>query len=187
VGLFEFLMILASVVIGFGMTELLNGAADLLRARDGIRTYWIHTLFQGGVFFALLQQWWEFWDMQGVVELSFVVVLVVLVPPIVLVLIAKLLYPPDVKGVDLEAYYYRQAPLLWGLVVVGTVEGTFLQPFFFDERILHVSNIAGLPMIACCTALATSKSRRVHSVLAPAMLVLVVLDTILAAPAISTG
>lgn len=42
-------------------------------------------------------------------------------------------------------------------------------------------------MIACCTALATSKSRRVHSVLAPAMLVLVVLDTILAAPAISAG
>lgn len=52
-----------------------------------------------------------------------VVVLVVMVPPIVLVLIARLLYPPDVKGVDLEAYYYRQAPLLWGLVVVARSRG----------------------------------------------------------------
>ena len=77
-GLFEFLMVLVSVVIGLGITEILTGWANLLRARDEIRFYWIHVLFQLGVFFALLQQWWEFWDMAGVGELTFIAVLIVL-------------------------------------------------------------------------------------------------------------
>jgi len=49
VGLFEFLMVLVSVVIGLGLTEILTGAASLIRARDEVRFYWIHVAFQVGV------------------------------------------------------------------------------------------------------------------------------------------
>ena len=55
-GLFEFLMVLVSVVIGLGLTEILSGAANLLRARASVRFHWFHVLFQFGVFFALLQE-----------------------------------------------------------------------------------------------------------------------------------
>jgi hypothetical protein len=186
-GLFEFLMVLISVVIGLGLTEILTGAANLLRAREKVRFYWIHVMFQCGVFFALLQQWWEFWDMEGLGEISFFAVLIILAPPIILFLIAHLLYPTKAEGADLEAYYYRQAPLLWGLVVVGTLEGTFLQPLVSGEPIFHVANISGIPMVILCVVLAVSENRRVHSVLGPLIILMVLLDTILANPAISTG
>jgi len=52
-GLFEFLMILLSLIIGLGLTEILTGGANLLRARDEVRFYWLHTLFLIGIFFAL--------------------------------------------------------------------------------------------------------------------------------------
>ena len=55
-GLFEFVMLLVSIIIGLGLTEILTGAANLVRARETVRFYWIHILFQFGVFFALLQQ-----------------------------------------------------------------------------------------------------------------------------------
>jgi len=185
-GLFEFLMVLVSVVIGLGITEVLTGWANLLRARDEVRFYWVHVMFQLGVFFALLQQWWEFWDKAAMGEISFVAVLAVLVPPVLLFLIAHLLFPSQVEHADLEDYYYRQSPLLWGLVIAGTLEGTFLQPIVFGYPIFHLANISGIPMVALCVVLATSKKRRVHGVLGPLVILMVVLDTVLANPAIST-
>jgi hypothetical protein len=41
-GLFEFLMILLSVIIGLALTELLTGVASLLRVRETVRFYWVH-------------------------------------------------------------------------------------------------------------------------------------------------
>lgn len=186
-GLFEFLMVLLSVVVGLGLTEILSGGANLLKARGEVRFYWIHVAFQFGIFFALLQQWWEFWDLKEVGEISFVAVLAVLAPPIFLFLIANLLYPRRLEGVDLEEYYYRQSPILWGLVIAGTLEGTFLQPLIFGEPVLHLSNISGIPMVALCSVLAVSKSRRLHSIIGPVIILMVLLDTILANPAIAAG
>jgi len=186
-GLFEFLMVLVSVVIGLGITEILTGWANLLRDRDKVRFYWIHVLFQLGVFFALLQQWWEFWDMEGMGEISFFAVVAVLVDPIILFLIAHLLFPTRAEGAELEEYYYRQSPLLWGLVIAGTLEGTFVQPVVFGNPVLHPTNLSGIPMVVFCLILVFSKRRRVHAVLVPTILLMVLLDTILANPAISTG
>lgn len=186
-GLFEFLMILASVVIGLGVTELLTGWANLLRARSGVRFYWIHVLLQVGVFFALLQQWWEFWDLANVGQITFVAVLVLLTPSIVLYLIAHLLFPVVAERADLEAYYYEQSPLLWGLAIGGTVAGTFLPPLVFGYPVLHPANLAGLPMIALSLVLVVSRSRRVHAILAPTVILILLLDTVLSNPMISTG
>ena len=186
-GLLEFLMVLVSVVIGLGLTEILSGAANLLRARETVRFHWFHILFQLGVFFALLQQWWEFWDMQGMGQISYFAVLAILAPPVFLFLIANLLYPSDPEGADLEEYYYRQAPLLWGLVIAGTVLGTFVQPLIFGEPVFHPANLSGIPMIAICLFLAVSKNRRAHLVLGPVIILMVLLDTVLANPAITTG
>jgi hypothetical protein len=186
-GLSEFLMILVSVVVGLGLTEILTGGANLLRARDEVRWYWIHVLFQVGVFFALLQQWWEFWDMEGMSEISFLAVLAVLANPILLFLIAHLLFPTRAEGAELESYYYRQSPLLWGLVIAGTLEGTFVQPLIFGDRVFHPANLSGIPMVVLCFVLAASDNRRVHSVLVPIIILLVLLDTILANPAITAG
>jgi hypothetical protein len=185
--LFEFLMILLSVIIGLGLTEVLTGTANLLRARSTLRFYWIHSLFQFGVFFALLQLWWESWGMNSLETISFWAVLSILAPSVFLFLTAHLLYPSPVENSDLRAYYYRQAPFLWGLVIAGTVEGTFLRPVVMGDPVFHASNLSGIPMTAICIVLVISKSFRVHSVLAPLILILVILDTLLANPAITAG
>jgi hypothetical protein len=70
-GLFEFLMILLSVIIGLALTELLTGVASLLRVRETVRFYWVHVVLQFGIFFALLQQWWESWDLAEIEVISF--------------------------------------------------------------------------------------------------------------------
>lgn len=186
-GLFEFLMILVSVVIGLGVTAILTGWANLLRARDGVRFYWVHVLLQCGVFFALLQQWWEFWEFERMGAISFFAVLTILASPILLFLISHLLFPEQARGADLEEYYFGQSTLLWMLVITGTLTGTFLEPLVFGYPVFHPANLSGIPLVAICLVLAYSKNRRAHAVLVPVTLVMVLLDTILATPVISAG
>jgi len=186
-GLFEFLMILLSVIIGLALTELLTGVASLLRVRQSVRFYWVHVGVQFGIFFALLQQWWESWGLARVEAISFGSVLLLIVPSLILFLIAHMLFPRPAAGANLEDYYYKQSPVIWGLVVLGTLEGTFIIPFFEQEPIFHASNISGFPTIAACVALALSKNRRVHALLAPMVLALVLLDTWLVHPIISSA
>lgn len=184
-GLFEFLMILISVVVGLALTELLSGAAQLLRDRDTVRFHWLHILFQIGVFFALLQQWWESWDLVNVTSVTFGSVLSLLLPSVVLFLIAHLMFPKPAKNADLEAYYYRQAPILWGLVFLGTLHGTFIEAIMQGTAVFQASNLTGIPILIICAILILNDRKPVHSILAPIIMLLVIFDTWWINPAIS--
>lgn len=177
--LFEFLMILMSIIIGLGIAEILSGAGRLLRARDTVRFYWIHSLFQVGIFLALLQLWWESWDLRLLPEITYLQTCVLLLGPISIFLIAFLLYPDPVQHADVRAYYYRQSPILWGLVAACTVVGTFVKPVAFDADVFQLDNLSGWLTIPLAVVLAASKSARVHALAASMILAILVLDTIL--------
>ena len=125
--------------------------------------------------------------MEGLGEISFLAVLALLATPILLFLIAHLLFPTQAQGADLEEYYYRQASLLWILVILGTLEGTFLEPLMFGYPVFHPANLSGIPLVVFSLVLAVSKNRRFHAVLVPVIIIMVLLDTILATPVIFAG
>ena len=185
--LFEFLMLLLSVVIGLALSELLTGLARLLRNRDTVSFYWIHSLFQLGVFMALLQQWWESWSWAGVETLGLGTVLLQLFQPVVLFLIAHLLTPQEAAGISLKNYYFKHAPILWTLVALGATVGTFVAPAIRGDGIFELGNLSGTPLILAAAVLIFSRRELVHSIVAPIILTLVVLDTWLIMPSISAG
>jgi len=90
--LFEFLMVLVSLIIGLGIAEVLTGIARTIRDRDTVQTYWIHSLFIVIVFPALLQQWWEIWGVRDVPVWTFPGLLMMLGGPIGLPLRPQLVF-----------------------------------------------------------------------------------------------
>ena len=52
---FEFLMVLVSIVIGLGLAALLTGVANVLRVRRQVHVYWVHALLVVGFFLAQAQ------------------------------------------------------------------------------------------------------------------------------------
>ena len=177
--LFEFLMILISIIIGLGVTEILSGVARMIRARDSVRTYWIHTALQAAIFLGLIQIWWESWGLRTLPEITFVQAFVLLLSPIFVFLIAFLLYPDPVPGSDLREYYYRQSPVLWGLVAVATAVGSYVKPIPFGWEILQPDNLSGFITIPLAIILAVSDRPKVHGILVTATFVILVLDTVL--------
>ncbi len=53
--LFDFLMVLDSIIIGLGLAEVLTGLGQLLRSRGATRLYGVHAVFvaqASGVYFS---------------------------------------------------------------------------------------------------------------------------------------
>jgi len=105
--IFEFIMVLVSIIIGLGIAELLTGFARLLASRNSVQRYWVHTLIIMAIFLVHLQIWWESWDMHRVPEWSFLGLLLMIATPVFLFLIAHLLYPEQISGSDMREYYYQ--------------------------------------------------------------------------------
>lgn len=53
---FSFVMVLLSIIVGLGVTELLTNLARQIKHRSASAFYWLHTVIVAFVFVALLQQ-----------------------------------------------------------------------------------------------------------------------------------
>lgn len=174
--LFEFLMVLVSIIIGLGIAEILTGTARQIRCRASIHGYWVHSVFVIAMFFALLQQWWEVWGLRVVPEWTFHGFVMMLSGPVGLFLIAHLLFPEPMKGANLREYYNGAMRPIWWLGALTVVLATLFRPMIFDFKLLSPDNATSLLFFFGFVALAISRREVLHAILVPVFLLLVLLD-----------
>lgn len=174
--LFEFLMVLLSIIIGFGLAEILRGIARHIRNRDSVSAYWVHSVAVCLVFIALLQQWWEIWGLQGHSGWSFLGLVMMLTGPTGLSLISYLLFPRTLQGADMRAYYYGPMRPAWWIAVLTVTLATLFRPVVFGDELLKIDHASSLIGFVGFTVLALSTNRVVHAILVPALLVAVLWD-----------
>ncbi len=175
-GPFEFLMVLVSIIIGLGVTELLTGVARGIRRRASVRFYWVHLALVLALFIALLQQWWETWGLTDVSEWSFLALLLMIAAPVCLFLMAHLVFPDPMDGADLEQYYYGEMRPIWALGAVAVVASTLFRPLVFGQVLFSASNATSFIGLLGFAALFASKRRSVHAVLVPSLVALLIVD-----------
>jgi hypothetical protein len=134
---FAFIIALAAVVNGLGMTRLLFGFAEYLkrRGRFEITHSGLFLAWAGLQFILHILLWWQLWTVQGVSELTFLTYLYLLFGPILLFLGTSLLLPDLPEGaLDLgEHYAEARKPFftvsllfwLWALFLGVVLEGAF--------------------------------------------------------------
>jgi hypothetical protein len=183
VDLFEFLMVLVSIIIGLGLTEVLTGVAGLLRARGTIRYYWVHGVLTTVIFVALLQQWWETWGLRDAPQWSFAAVVLMLVGPISLFLIAHLLFPQT--EADVEQYYFGPMRPVWLLGAIAIVGATSFRPLVFGDQLLKLDNATSLLGLVVFAVLLLSPRRTTHAVVVPLMLGALLWDVLRWTPVIA--
>ncbi len=174
--LFEFLMVLVSIIVGLGIAEVLTGIARLIRCRGSIQGYWVHSVVVTVIFFALLQQWWEIWGLRVAPEWTFHGLLMMLTGPVGLFLIAHLLFPEPMQGANLREYYYGAMRPIWWLGAVTVVLATLFRPLIFDSDLLSPDNATSFLFFFGFIALATTKRPILHAIILPASLLLIILD-----------
>lgn len=176
--LFEFLMIMISIIIGLGISDVLTGVARCIRCRDTIQGYWVHSVLIALILVALLQQWWEIWGLHGVSEWNLIGLVMMLSGPVGLYLIAHLVFPEPVRGANLREYYYGEMRPIWWLGAVTVTLATGFRPLAIGSELFSPDNATSFVAFVGFIVAALSRQHRVHAILMPLFLLLLLWDVI---------
>ena len=115
---FEYIALLASIVIALGITRIFTGIGRIIQLRNKVKIYWVHMLWVGNVFLWLLLNWWILYRWRTFESWTFFLFIFVLVSPSIAFILSVLLLPePIEKGMDLKAYLYDNSK--WFFILAG--------------------------------------------------------------------
>ena len=113
---FEYVIVLTSLILGLGITQVLVGVADVITNKN-IKWSLPHGLMTLLIFFTMIQEWWETYKYSFLVkEWTLILVMVLMIYPIILFVGARVLFPYEkieIEDVDLEQYYWKKWPVLF--------------------------------------------------------------------------
>ena len=98
-GIFEYVSVLTSIIIGLGLTVLLRGVSVLIQHPRRAKADWTHLLWTLYVFQSLIWWWWFQFRLDGVAWTSTLYLFVVLYA-VVAYLMCAVLFPTDIEGYD---------------------------------------------------------------------------------------
>ena len=167
---FEFLLVIVSIVLGLGITELLTGFVRILRGElvaGKLHALWMFVILQTQVQLA-----WGLWGLRAKAEWQYPEFLLLLLAPVLLYLTAAVIFPSVASGDSLDSHLIRRRRpfflLLAGYVLVTGLFSWLL----FDEELTLASAITRIPAVAILVALAITDRPRVHLVLGLVVLAL---------------
>ena len=174
--LFEFLMIMQSIIIGLGISELLTGLAQLLRTYQLKELGIILPALILTIFLALLQLFWETWGLRSETAWTFPAMILMLGGPVMLHLVAHIMFPSADEKVDITKYYLSKSNLIWSLAIITVFISTLFKPIAFGQPLFIVDNLTSLLTLVFCLLLIMSKNIWLHRILVPTGVVVIAVD-----------
>lgn len=118
--MFNYVMVLASVIIGLGIAHLLQGVGGIVQHPGREKIYWVHLLWVAAIFLRAIFWWWFEFDLSTTAEWTFALYLYVLGYAVMIYLSCALLFPRDLAGYDgFKDYFYSRRGWFFGLLLAG--------------------------------------------------------------------
>jgi hypothetical protein len=116
--MFEYIMVLASIIIGLAMTHLLQGVANIVQHPKRDRLWWVHLVWVAFVFlFAIFWWWWQF-RYQLLQTWTFPLYLFVVAYAFLVYLMGAMLFPRDLEGYEgFKDYFLARRGWFFGLLI----------------------------------------------------------------------
>jgi hypothetical protein len=186
--MFNYVMVLASVIIGLGVAHLLQGVGGIVQHPRREKVYWVHLLWVAVIFLRAIFWWWFEFRLSKTPEWTFTLYLFVLAYAVLIYLWCALLFPRDLAGYDgFEDYFYSRRRWFFGLLLLGQavdVADTLLKgvAHFHSLGAFYLIAIVILSMLLLIAML--TRSRLYHASFAIFALVYLLAYPILAFPTV---
>lgn len=172
-GLFEYIAVLTSIIIGLGMAQLLRGLAGLIQLKDKSSIYWIHLCWVGYMFFTLVFWWWWEFNLGAIEQWTFDVYFFVVFYAFVLFMICALLFPSSLNEYgDYKNYFYSMRSWLFGLLsgtyALDLIDSLLKGQEYFQNLGLEYLITSAVQFSFCVVAIWT-RNERYHVVFAIGM------------------
>ena len=137
---FEYVIVLISIILGLGITQIVSGVADLIHHSKQVKLYWPHLLWLILVFFLHVQEWWQIYQLKTYEAWHLPVFLFVILYPIVLFILARILFP-TLSGsfVNLKEFYFNNFRKFFSFIVIlsflAILENVFIHNRQLQEQL----------------------------------------------------
>ena len=172
---FEYISVLFSIILGLGITQLVGGVADIIQQWERVKIYWPHTLWIGFIFFLHLQAWWQFYDLQKYEEWHLNDFLIAMIYPIVLFVLARLLFPNNQSAIplDFRDFYFQnfRKVFVWSiaLIAISVLDNVLISKIAFKDQGLQF----GLLIILSIVTYRNYRQEWVHKALVVLLLLII--------------
>ena len=157
---FEFVTVLVSIIVGLGITVLLQGLARVLRGE--LEGYWVHLLWTVSAFLLLVQHFWALFEVAERTDWTLLDLSAWLVAPMLIFLFSAILFPGSGVQRELRGHYFaRRRPLFCVLSLL------FLY-YNLENPGFSAADFSQLVPLGIAVALVFTDKPRVHEVLAVA-------------------
>lgn len=126
--LFEYAMVMVSIVLALGVAQLLGGISELVRSPHA---YLAHTFWVLALFFYHVLLWWAMWDLRRIDNWTFLAFMYLILGPTLLFFATNLLLPRTAtESTDWETHFFSvrlwffmamTATVIWGISVTWLV------------------------------------------------------------------
>ncbi len=165
---FEFVLVALAILIGFGISAILEGLGDLIRTRRRVRPYPLQLAASAYVLWFSLQYLWILWLGRELEAWNFLLYLGLAVPALSIALAAHILKTDTSPGAPSarDQYFENSGPAyltlaLFPLSALG-MSFTGLRDMVPDPPNLVAVSIVRLGIAGLFVFMAWSKSERVH-------------------------
>ena len=116
--LFAYLAAFVTVVLALAISDLVQSVHRLIGARDRVQWSLTALIAAATVFLAILEEFFGLWRLVGIERFTYLDLLILILPPILLSLAAMAVLPDEVPAgnFDLADYYMANRRLVWLLL-----------------------------------------------------------------------
>lgn len=162
---FEYVIILTSLILGLGVTQVLVGVSNMITNKN-IQWSLPHAMMTLLIFLTMIQEWWVTYTYSMTVSSwTLPLVMILMVYPILLFVSARVLFPyEEIEGesVNLEDYYWKKWPVLFVIFVLIAITSIMQNYLFsglpFGDQILQIL-VAGAYLVFVVFSI---KNRMLH-------------------------
>jgi hypothetical protein len=173
---FEYVSVLISIILGLGITLVLTGVAELIKRWKTINHFWPYLIWIILVFVLHLQEWWICYELKSVTSWSLPSFLFVISYPILLFILANLLFPTDwsKEGIDLKEFYFRSNTKFFVctilLISISIVQNIVLSGYKIEDQVIQFV----LLLIFSGLLIKPTRNTAVHTIIALLMLTVMI-------------
>lgn len=169
---FEYVIVLISIILGLGIARVLTGVAEIIKRWNSLTHFWPYLIWIALVFVLHIQEWWATYDLRTVPAWSLPTFLFVILYPILLFILANLLFPTrwPKKGFDVKEFYFANCQKFFVCVMIfailSIVQNVIIAKYRLQDQVIQ---FLVLVFFTVMTFIKT-RSAFVHTLLAIVML-----------------
>ncbi|MFL6724993.1 MAG: hypothetical protein ACJ8FS_00585 [Sphingomicrobium sp.] len=173
--MFEYVVVLAAIVIGLALTHLMQGIAGVIQHPERPRVWWVHLVWVAYMFVSVVFWWWWEFRLQLIEQWTFSIYSFVIFYAFYLYLICAMLFPKDLEGYQgYKDYFLARRGWFFGLLLgwsaIDIIDSWIKGPKYLASLGVEGFISSGILAIACVVGIVTRRGT-IQAAIALALLI----------------